>query len=145
MRPAEPTFNGRDAGKLALGCAAALATGPRATRRRGRHASREAQPRQVPRRPDASGICAAAEDFLRADGIAHPCAINLGRRPTFYEHADHSLLEAHLVDFDGDLYWERARVQFTHFLRSERKFAGIDALVAQLKLDVEHARQLLNS
>jgi hypothetical protein len=49
----------------------------------------------------------------RPDGIAHPCAINLGRRPTFYEHADHSLLEAHLIDFDGDLYWERARVQFT--------------------------------
>ncbi|MDF2732593.1 MAG: ribF [Desertimonas sp.] len=81
--------------------------------------------------------------YERPDGIAHPCAINLGRRPTFYEHADHSLLEAHLIDFDGDLYWERARVRFTNFLRSERKFAGIDALVAQLKLDVEHARQLL--
>jgi riboflavin kinase/FMN adenylyltransferase len=53
------------------------------------------------------------------------------------------LLEAHLIDFDEDLYWERARVRFTNFLRSERKFAGIDALVAQLKLDVEHARQLL--
>jgi len=75
----------------------------------------------------------------------HPCAINLGRRPTFYEHADHSLLEAHLIDFDADLYWERARIRFTNFLRSERKFAGIDALVAQLKLDIEHARQLLNS
>ena len=33
--------------------------------------------------------------------IVHPCAINLGRRPTFYEHADSSLLEAHLLDFDG--------------------------------------------
>ena len=73
----------------------------------------------------------------------HPCAINLGRRPTFYEHADHSLLEAHLLDFDGDLYGEQARVQFAHFLRSERKFDGIDALVAQLKLDVDHARALL--
>jgi riboflavin kinase/FMN adenylyltransferase len=81
--------------------------------------------------------------YERPDGEVHACAINLGRRPTFYEHADHSLLEAHLIDFDGDLYWERARVRFTHFLRSERKFAGIDALIAQLKLDVEHARQLL--
>jgi riboflavin kinase / FMN adenylyltransferase len=81
--------------------------------------------------------------YERTDGIAHACAINLGRRPTFYEHADHSLLEAHLIDFDGDLYWERARVRFSNFLRSERKFSGIDALVAQLKLDVEHARQLL--
>ena len=48
--------------------------------------------------------------YERPDGDVHPCAINLGRRPTFYEHADHSLLEAHLLDFDGDLYGERAEV-----------------------------------
>ena len=44
-------------------------------------------------------------------GESHPCAINLGRRPTFYEHADSSLLEAHLLDFDDDLYGEQARGQ----------------------------------
>jgi riboflavin kinase / FMN adenylyltransferase len=82
--------------------------------------------------------------YERPDGSVHPCAINLGRRPTFVEHADHSLLEAHLIDFDGDLYGEPARVRFTDFLRSERKFDGIDALVSQLKHDVEHARSLLS-
>jgi riboflavin kinase/FMN adenylyltransferase len=82
--------------------------------------------------------------YERPDGGVHPCAINLGRRPTFYAHADHSLLEAHLLDFDGDLYGERAEVRFAHFLRSERKFEGIDALVTQLKHDIEHARALLN-
>ena len=76
-------------------------------------------------------------------GAVHPCAINLGRRPTFYEHADHSLLEAHLLDFNGDLYGEPARVRFDTFLRSERKFDGIDALVAQLKHDVESTRRIL--
>jgi riboflavin kinase/FMN adenylyltransferase len=81
--------------------------------------------------------------YVRPDGRRHPCAINLGRRPTFYEHADHSLLEAHLLDFDGDLYGERAYVEFDEFLRSERKFAGIDALRNQLKQDIEHARQVL--
>ena len=81
--------------------------------------------------------------YLRPDGSIHACAINLGRRPTFYEHADHSLLEAHLLDFNDDLYGEPARVRFQAFLRSERKFDGIDALVAQLKQDIEHARQLL--
>jgi riboflavin kinase/FMN adenylyltransferase len=81
--------------------------------------------------------------YLRPDGSRHACAMNLGRRPTFYEHADHSLLEAHLLDFSGDLYGETAKVQFTHFLRSERKFAGIDALVGQLKADIEHARSVL--
>ena len=81
--------------------------------------------------------------YIRPDGVRHECAINLGRRPTFYEHADHSLLEAHVLDFSDDLYDEAARVEFTHFLRSERKFDGIDALVNQLKHDIEHARTVL--
>ena len=81
--------------------------------------------------------------YERSDGSVHQCAINLGRRPTFYEHAETSLLEAHLIDFNDDLYGESARVQFTHFLRSERKFDGIDALRIQLKQDVEHARSVL--
>ena len=90
-------------------------------------------------------ICVPADGvyagfYERPDGSSHPCAINLGRRPTFYEHADHSLLEAHLLDFTDDLYGESARVRFTHFLRSERKFDGIDALVIQLKQDIEHTR-----
>ncbi|MSY75696.1 MAG: bifunctional riboflavin kinase/FAD synthetase [Actinobacteria bacterium] len=83
--------------------------------------------------------------YQRPDGVTHPCAINLGRRPTFFEHADHSLLEAHLIDFTGDLYTEAARVQFTHFLRSERKFDGIDALITQLKQDIENARAVLTA
>lgn len=81
--------------------------------------------------------------YHRPDGSRHACAINLGRRPTFYEHAEHSLLEAHLLDFSGDLYGEAARVEFTNFLRSERKFDGIDALIGQLKNDIDHARTVL--
>ncbi len=96
----------------------------------------------------SSRICLPADGvyagwYERPDGSRHACAINLGRRPTFYEHADSSLLEAHLIDFDGELYGEAAHIQFCGFLRSERKFDGIDALVAQLKHDVDHARQLL--
>ena len=83
--------------------------------------------------------------YERPGGEVHPCAINLGRRPTFYEHADSSLLEAHLLDFDGDLYGEPAKIRFTNFLRSERKFDGIDALVAQLQADIAHARDLLGA
>jgi riboflavin kinase/FMN adenylyltransferase len=76
----------------------------------------------------------------RADGSTYVCAINLGRRPTFFEHADHSLLEAHLLDFDGDLYGERVSVTFEHFLRSERKFEGLESIKTQLQLDVAAAR-----
>lgn len=83
--------------------------------------------------------------YIRPDGERHACAINLGRRPTFYDHATTSLLEAHLLDFDGDLYGEAARVEFVAFLRSERKFEGIDALVAQLKLDCDNARAAVGS
>jgi len=81
--------------------------------------------------------------YERPSGETHPCAINVGRRPTFYEHADSSLLEAHLLDFDGDLYGEAAKVRFAHFLRSERKFDGVDALIAQLNHDIDNARDLL--
>lgn len=77
------------------------------------------------------------------DGSRHPCAINIGRRPTFYEHAEQSLLEAHLIDFDGDLYGVQVAVSFVAFLRSERKFEGIDQLAIQLKKDVDNARKLL--
>jgi riboflavin kinase/FMN adenylyltransferase len=82
--------------------------------------------------------------YIRPNGERHRVAINLGRRPTFYEHADASLLEAHLLDVTVDLYGEVARVEFHHFLRGERKFEGIDALMTQLKLDVESVRHLLS-
>ena len=81
--------------------------------------------------------------YERPNGDVHQCAINIGRRPTFYEHAEVSLLEAHLLDFEGDLYDEHARVRFVHFLRSERKFDGMDALIEQLRAEVESARTLL--
>ncbi|MGY6502093.1 MAG: bifunctional riboflavin kinase/FAD synthetase [Acidimicrobiales bacterium] len=83
--------------------------------------------------------------YVRPDGTRHQAAINLGRRPTFYEHADTSLLEAHLLDFDGDLYGEPARIEFVELLRSELRFESIDALVTQLNADVVHARQVLGS
>ncbi len=82
--------------------------------------------------------------FIRADGERHGCAVNIGRRPTFYQHAEHSLLEAHVLDFEGDLYGEIVRVEFVEFLRSEQRFDGIDALAAQLKIDIEKARSVLH-
>ncbi|MBT7429685.1 MAG: bifunctional riboflavin kinase/FAD synthetase [Ilumatobacter sp.] len=80
-----------------------------------------------------------------ADGSRNECAINIGRRPTFYEHAAQSLLEAHLIDFEGDLYGQEVSVEFVDFLRSERKFDGIDQLIAQLKGDVDDARAILRA
>jgi riboflavin kinase/FMN adenylyltransferase len=79
--------------------------------------------------------------YERLDGSVHPAAINIGRRPTFYDENGMRLLEAHLLDFDEDLYGEAAKVRFTKWLRGEVKFSGIDALVEQLERDVEITRE----
>ena len=92
-----------------------------------------------------SGMCMPSDGvyagvYVRPDGSEHTCAINLGRRPTFYADQDHSLLEAYLLDFSGDLYGETASVRFEAFLRSEKQFGGIDELKEQLVRDIESAR-----
>lgn len=91
----------------------------------------------------ANGVYACT--YRHPDGSEHIAAANVGVRPTFYENAEGAVLEAHLLGFDGDLYETEARVSFRHFLRSERRFNGIDELRAQLDSDVEDVRMLLTS
>lgn len=81
--------------------------------------------------------------YVLPDGTRWPAAINIGKRPTFYRNAEHSLLEAHLIDYDGDLYGQPARIRLVELLRSEQRFDGIEALAAQLERDVAKARELL--
>jgi len=81
----------------------------------------------------------------RSDGSVHPTAISLGRRPTFYVEAHASLLEAHLLDFEGDLYDEKVKVRFVAWLRGEVRFESVDDLVAQIARDCDEARRLLSS
>ena len=81
--------------------------------------------------------------YTRPDGSVHPSAVNIGKRPTFYDDAEHSLMEAHLLDFDGDLYGEPARVAFVERLRGEQRFEGIEGLKAQLQADIARAREIL--
>ncbi len=81
--------------------------------------------------------------YQRPDGIRRPAALSLGRRPTFYEGAEMSLLEAYLLDFDGDLYDEPARVEFVAHLRSQARFESPQALVDQMGRDVATTRRVL--
>lgn len=83
--------------------------------------------------------------YLRSDGVRLPTAMSLGRRPTFYEEQPFSLLEAHLLDFGGDLYGEEARVQFVARLRGEARFDSVDDLVAQMHRDCDDARAVLSA
>ncbi|HXZ62795.1 MAG TPA: riboflavin kinase, partial [Acidimicrobiales bacterium] len=90
----------------------------------------------------ADGVYAG--HFRRADGTVHPAAISVGRRPTFYEPGTAPVLvEAHLLHFDDDLYGEHSRVSFAHRLRPEQRFESIEALIAQMRLDVAATERLL--
>jgi riboflavin kinase / FMN adenylyltransferase len=89
----------------------------------------------------ADGIYAGT--FVADDGVSRPAAISLGRRPTFYDHADMSLLEAYVLDFDGDLYGQQAGVRFVERLRGEQRFDSVDALVEQMSRDVEATRRAI--
>ncbi len=81
--------------------------------------------------------------YERENGEVWPSVINVGKRPTFYEHADFSLVEAHLIGFDGDLYDEHAKVRFVVRLRSEQKFESADALIVQMERDRQTAQAAL--
>jgi riboflavin kinase/FMN adenylyltransferase len=70
-----------------------------------------------------------------------PAAVNVGVRPTF-ETGRGLLVEAHLIDFEGDLYGETLRIAFLERMRGERRFESVDELVAQMNRDVEEARAI---
>lgn len=91
------------------------------------------------RKPALMGIYAT---WIHGVGDAPmPGVSSLGTRPTV--NGREPLLEAHLFDFDGDLYGKCLRVEFVRKLRDEEKFDGLDALVAQMHRDAEHARAVL--
>ena len=75
--------------------------------------------------------------------MAHPAAVSLGRRPTFYVDAQASLLEAYLLDFDADLYDQPAAVSFVARLRGEQRFDSVDDLIKQMHADVIATRTAL--
>jgi riboflavin kinase/FMN adenylyltransferase len=75
-------------------------------------------------------------------GLSHwPAVASLGTRPTV--NGVEPLLEAHLFDFDGDLYGKLLSIEFVAKLRDERRFDGLDALVEQMHYDAAQARQAL--
>jgi riboflavin kinase/FMN adenylyltransferase len=79
---------------------------------------------------------------LRAGEASHASITNIGRRPTFDD--GEVSVETHVFDFDGDLYDADVSIDLVHFIRGERKFDGIAALVEQIKLDTAQAREALS-
>jgi riboflavin kinase / FMN adenylyltransferase len=68
---------------------------------------------------------------------------NIGYSPTFDDKI--FTIEAHLLDFKEDIYGEDIRVNFISRIRDEKKFAGIEALVEQIKIDIQTAHTLLSN
>jgi len=69
-------------------------------------------------------------------------ALHIGPRPTF--KGSPPSVELHLLDFSGDIYGEEVRVEFVEYLRKVRPFDSVDALVAQIREDVEAARRAVD-
>ncbi|MDR3388350.1 MAG: bifunctional riboflavin kinase/FAD synthetase [Rudaea sp.] len=92
-----------------------------------------------PRVAPIGGIFAVR--VLGVGAQARPGVASLGVRPTV--NGTEPLLEAHLFDFDGDLYGKRIEVEFVQKLRDEEKFANLDVMVKQIDRDAAQARAIL--
>lgn len=78
--------------------------------------------------------------FVLVADERYPACTNVGVAPTFGR--SESRVEAHLLDFDGDLYGRIVDVSFTRNIRKEKKFSGVEELRAQIQSDVATARRL---
>ena len=74
---------------------------------------------------------------VQVKGIRYKAMLNIGDRPTV--EGDKKTIEAHLIDFQGDLYGLELTIYFEAFLREEKKFDSLEALKNQLMLDREQA------
>lgn len=91
----------------------------------------------------------SADRLLPPDGVyvtralvgseVYQACTNIGTQPTF--EGTERRIETHLLDFDGDLYGEVVVIELLHRLRAEQKFDGVDALVAQIRRDVDATRE----
>src|SRR3954466_8986200 len=73
-----------------------------------------------------------------------PAAVNVGVAPTF-ETGRGLLVEAHLIDFDADLYGQTLRIAFVERLRGEKRFDSPEDLVAQMERDIDQAKEALGA
>jgi riboflavin kinase/FMN adenylyltransferase len=76
-----------------------------------------------------------------ADGASLASAVSIGVRPTFVTGRG-ELIEAYLLDFDGDIYGQTLELAFRKRLRGEKRFESVDALIDQMALDVQAARAI---
>lgn len=81
--------------------------------------------------------------WASVDGQRHAAAINVGVRPQFHDGGKVPLVEAHLLDFEQQIYGQDVQLEFVSRLRDERRFPSVPALVEQMHKDVQAVRQML--
>ena len=81
--------------------------------------------------------------LANVDGTKHQSITNIGFRPTFGQNE--LLIETHIFDFNEDIYKKRMKVEFVDRVRDEQKFNGPEALVEQIKKDVEKVKEILST
>lgn len=92
---------------------------------------------------ELDGVWAAVVD---AEGVGRRLAtVSIGRRPTYYAAGAERLIEVHVLDFAGDLYGRRLRVELVSFIRGQVRFAGSDELIERITADVAETRRLLTA
>ena len=84
-------------------------------------------------------LCAVYKGRVNLGGIDYDAVINYGARPTF--DLDNALIEAHIVDYNGDLYGREITIYFEDFMRKIKKFSSIDELQEQLREDVREVKE----
>lgn len=82
--------------------------------------------------------------YAVVSSFRHGAAVSIGRRETFYAGSGALLLEAHLLDFDGDLYGQMIDVHLLEKLRDQRAFDSLGAIVEQINLDIDRVRATLS-
>jgi riboflavin kinase/FMN adenylyltransferase len=88
----------------------------------------------------ANGVYAT---WAWVDGQRYPAASNIGINPTFTPDKQTSNVEAHLLDFDRDLYDQEVKLEFVERLRDELKFNSVEALLEQIHADIGKTREIL--
>ncbi|HVR33145.1 MAG TPA: bifunctional riboflavin kinase/FAD synthetase [Acidimicrobiia bacterium] len=88
----------------------------------------------------ANGVYAV---WVEVGGARHPAVVNIGVRPTFGVSA--RMIEAHILEFDGDLYGQSVVLHFVERIREERRFDSIDSLADQIGADREVASHILSA
>lgn len=95
---------------------------------------------------DATGLALPPKGVYAVHAIvrghAQPAVLNIGTRPTLQNPNPPLRVEAHLLDFTGELYEEDLEIVFVQKLRDEKKFSSLDELKAQIGRDIEHAKSV---